>query len=511
MRTSSSILFGTGLTALLVGMLAACSSSDSGTSGAAGGGGSAGSGVDAGKDSGTTTDGGTGEAGNDASDGAVASTDCPASPADAVELQFADADAGIYATPGTMPDPTTSECWYKFTGTKDQVVQLISIAKPSTDPFNTSYLDTVVTLYDANQNQLARNDDPTPRVTNDAQVFTKLPSSGTYYLKLQECNGAFGANSCADAAQITDTTFQIAVALPTQEYTSEGAEPDDDGAHATAIPNTPVTGQAGSYYIQYIGGTFASASDIDVYKVDIPSDLTVPTGSRAALSLDAFPSGTDGDGATTPIGPVWIVESTDSTNVIAKLDVSTQVLQGSESAEISLPVSTGKTYWAYVQHPTGSAGSADFYFAATLLAYGNPVEAETTPGTNDTIGGAQGLTASSNAPTDFYVEGDLPDGDVDFFTVAVPTSGLTNNTVGATCGAATSGSGVRGLQVSLLKSDGATALGANSSATESATTSAQVAAMAFGTETTIAVKIEATQPADTSVTGRYYRCAVFFQ
>ena len=57
---------------------------------------------------------------------------------------------------GSLPDPTSSQDFYKFTGTAGEKVAIVTTAKPTADGFDATYLDLVVTLYDASQKQIAR-------------------------------------------------------------------------------------------------------------------------------------------------------------------------------------------------------------------------------------------------------------------------------------------------------------------------------------------------------------------
>ena len=47
-------------------------------------------------------------------------------------------------------------------------------------------LDTVITLYDPTREQIAENDDSVPRVNTDSEIVIQLPTTGTYYLLVQE-------------------------------------------------------------------------------------------------------------------------------------------------------------------------------------------------------------------------------------------------------------------------------------------------------------------------------------
>jgi len=106
---------------------------------------------------------------------------------------------------GLIENPATEKVFFKFTGTKDQLIGIYTEAKPDQEPFGPTFLDTVVTLYDATgATQLARNDDPSPRTTNDARLFTRLPANGTYCIEVADCNAVFGEENCAPAENIAN-------------------------------------------------------------------------------------------------------------------------------------------------------------------------------------------------------------------------------------------------------------------------------------------------------------------
>ena len=90
-------------------------------------------------------------------------------------------------TPGTLDDPAKSECYYKFEGTKGELLLISTGAKVGGDPFDTSYLDTVVTLFDDTKTQIAQNDDPIPRNTNDATIYTVLAYSRETLVPVLQC------------------------------------------------------------------------------------------------------------------------------------------------------------------------------------------------------------------------------------------------------------------------------------------------------------------------------------
>src|SRR5262249_1616942 len=115
-------------------------------------------------------------------------------------------------TMGSLSDPTTSKDYYKFTGKKGEGMLIFVQAKTlaSMDPFDPAVVDTVVTLYDSKQKQIAFQDDPWPRDSNDPTLFTVLPADDTYYVMVQDCN-AWMSGSCYDPMKITIFDYQLSV------------------------------------------------------------------------------------------------------------------------------------------------------------------------------------------------------------------------------------------------------------------------------------------------------------
>ena len=96
---------------------------------------------------------------------------------------FADAEAingrsaeGVIATPGDLD-------FYKIEAEAGQWLAITTSANPDDTP---GKVDTVITLFDADQNQVAQNDDAYPRRNTDSQLITKVVATGTYYIKLEE-------------------------------------------------------------------------------------------------------------------------------------------------------------------------------------------------------------------------------------------------------------------------------------------------------------------------------------
>lgn len=400
---------------------------------------------------------------------------------------------------GQLDPPESDLDWYKFEGTAGQVIQIIASAKPSTDPFAITFPDVVVTLFDANGTQLAEQDDPTPSNSNDPYLLTVLPSAGTYYLRVLECNvwDKGGAANCSDPAAITNPNYTLYVgelAFTTPGEVKE-AEPNNDAATASSITFAPVANQTGHFYLTALHGTFESETDIDVYSLTVPANLAIDAGSRAVVSFNPQPGGTDGNGSSTMPGEVYLTTKADPATIIAQVDVSL-------GANLGVPVTVGTDYLVFEKRVAAPSGAHDFYFDLPGVATGNPVEQSESA--NDLAATAEALTESTGS---YYIEGNLTSiTDTDHFSVIVPPSEA--DTISVACTAQRSGSGLRGFTMAVLNGDGSAVSGATQ--TETANDDALIDAVATPSgQTKLIVKLTATSQ-DAAVSSTFYRCGIHF-
>jgi hypothetical protein len=437
---------------------------------------------------------------------------CPSTVAAAETLKLTGSDTELA---GTLDDPAKSACYYKLTGVKGAYFYVVTTAKTGSDPFDATYVDTVVTLLDGNQQPIATNDDPTPTTGNDAELFTRLPADGTFYVKVTECHAKADPSRCGPASSITHKGFTVQALLlmqggassPQYTFAVADVEPNETSDSAIAIPY--VKGTAG-YAPSVILGLFESTTDVDVYTIKLPADSPVGVGQRALGYAIPLPWGANGNGSSAPLGKIWIVDPADASHHLAELDAS----QGEPIGKLSPPLKLDTAYYLYVTRAAGTAGSNEFYYVVHEAMRSNPLESDESGGPkNDTVATAEALSATSASnPNAYYIEGDLSTAtDVDYFSAAVPT-GLTKNTVNLSCGSQREGSGLRGLRGTVFRSDGTTLLAADSAATESATDRLLLQSLPLGTETSkVVLKLEATQARDANITGTYWRCALYFQ
>jgi hypothetical protein len=424
-------------------------------------------------------------------------------------------------TSGTLPDPLQSRDYYTFNGTAGDRVFISTVAKgQQADPFNNAFLDLIVTLYDSTQTAIAHQDDPWPYTSNDPHLYAVLPSTGAYYITVEECNLANGPDSCSAAASITTKTYQIAVftlanlAAPVPAV--EGST-DQDGttANAVAIPYTSARAMDGGvggtlYQDDIIAGAFQAGTDVDVYAFKPPADYQHETGYRATATFFLQSTGvTNGDGSTARVR-AWLVDALDTSGKrLAEVDQANygDALSATNSpAAISVPITLDNQYYLFVENREGTTGAHDFYFIVRADDnYFGP--AETADATNDALATAETMKGQHAADgSDWYgVNGDISIAgtDVDHYSVTV-NAGLSLANV--SCDAQRIGSGLRGFTFTLLKTDGTPISGGTMTEAVGTIPRLKDVSLPAG-ETTVILKVEATSQ-DPNVTATNYRCQV---
>jgi hypothetical protein len=403
-----------------------------------------------------------------------------------------------------IDDAQTDADFFKFEGKAGDLYLITASSHPSGTDMDPGYIDTFIELYDTNQKLLATNDDRYPRNNTDSEIVTVLPETGTYYVKLQEwcISPTADANFCDqtyfDALLSFDYVIGAIKLEPGPGQIIE-MEPNNSNMTGTPIAYAP-TPTAGSYYLTVIEGTLPSANDVDWYSFQIPADLTVGAGTRAKTNL-LFPWGaTTGNGSNLKIGMVEVVDPVTAA-VIGAFDMTNEVENTFERGEINTPVTPGKDYLLKVSYGgTQPSGGGDFYFVYQTLTSGNPLEVQEMA--NDMLATPEVLTLSAGTVGSYFVEGDIPVGDIDHFQIN--TLGLP--TLSVACSSQRAGSGVRGLTATILKPDGtAIAMGSQK---ETETASIFLDHIAVGNATDLIVKLEATGAADPTNKGTYYLCGI---
>ncbi|MCO4745120.1 MAG: pre-peptidase C-terminal domain-containing protein [Proteobacteria bacterium] len=423
-----------------------------------------------------------------------------------------DEAAAVYLNSGTSHQgslsPDSDVDYLRFQGYAGQTILLTTDAKPSTDEFAEGYVDLVVTLFDANRVQIAENDDPLVRTTQDSLLYTVLPSTGTYYIRVADfCHWLVlqGSSCPVDTPAISHPEYVVqitALDFGTTNLT-DGNVPESQGTMEYA-PNPGSTGSG--YFSSILSGSFDGPSDEDVYTFTPPSLSNID--HRAQMSFLPFPAGVSANGSTADVKLLWIEDADDPSGTkLAQID-------GGLHNELLLPITADTRYELHVQTDgAATVGSNPFYMLLHFNGDSNPVEAEAlNSGANDTSGNAESLVEGGSADPSYFVAGDLDgDGtDVDWYSVDASTAAgvTTGMTVSVACSSATMGSGVEGLRAELLDSNASTVLG---SATESADQQSFFGDVALpSSPTQLFLRVSATGQSQT-VAGTHYQCGVHFR
>jgi hypothetical protein len=393
--------------------------------------------------------------------------------------------------------------YYTFEGTKGQALYIYTTAKTGMDPFDPRDPDLVITMYDENKQQIAENDDPFPRRSNDSEIYTILPADGTYYVRVLECNAweKGGPSVCSAAGDIEDTsyTFGILRLDPTLQSVTGETAPDNTEAMPDAVKYQKAGMMAGAYVISTVDGFYSDMNDRDVYSFKLPTDYVLGADERLVGYFSLLPSGPTGNGSTAPTGEISIVDPT-TMIAVAKID-------GSLSEDMSPPLQADKDYLLFVDAPKmgGDFAANPFYFVLHNGGGSNPVEKEKLPLENDTTAMAEVLTAAMGTQS-FFVEGDvtIAGTDVDFFSMTVPTGMTKANMI---CGAQRSGSGLRSFKMSLIGKDGTTVI---KTGVEAADADLLFQDLNVTAGDMVYLKVEAAMQ-DPAVTSTFYRCGVHFR
>lgn len=367
--------------------------------------------------------------------------------------------------------------FFRFEGTAGDWVVISTEANPEDNPM---MIDTVVTLYDSARTQIAENDDAVPRNNTDSEIVIRLPSTGTYYVEVEEFTTWMTG---MPAEGMPSYTYGLTVgAIVDGGAFNIDTEAGDDAASAQALR---FGGTGGN--IAFTLGTFNDATDVDVFSFTVAMPLQL-------LSVDVMPAGPTGYGSTRASGEMWVTNMA-GTEIIARINPRDAM---QDDLSPSLPMGS---YLLWVGADGGTAGTNDHYVLKALLGQENPVEMETVAGTNDLVAGAEPLSVTDDMGVlRGFILAHLSATDVDMFSFDVPAGRQMN----VFCGSASSGSGLQGLRVELLGEAGTTMLGMG---TETATEGASVTMVTVAAPGTHYIRISATGQ-DATVTGNFARCGV---
>ncbi|WP_437933120.1 hypothetical protein [Sorangium sp. So ce341] len=446
--------------------------------------------------------------------GVATSTSSGAGPVDDGNDSIEEAEelpAGNNGLEGTLEPLEEDADYYSFIGTKGLPVYLVTDAKPSDAERDPTYPDTVITLLDADGNQIAQNDDPQDGFTNDSELLTVLPADGEYFVVIQDCNAAFPEsafpNGCFDPAEVVSFDYSVQV-LPLDLAASETdslvaeVEPNNDAEQAVSMPYE-LNQDESAYFTTFVFGSFTDEADVDVYSFTPPETPEFENALLAQLSFSG-PSGPEGNGSTVDVSEVAVFNATDLTSAYAKVDPS-------KGGDIAVPVEAGQEYFVFVKRPAGEVGENDFYILLHSRTSSDPLEAEEE--TNGDVATPEGGLVSfpnGGGGVSFAVEGKLAGTeetpDVDVYELPLDDTGE-GWTISVICGAQRHGSGVRELRAEVLNGDG-TEIGAAYAETETEAEDLFVNAKAIPEApegNRLLVRVSAGTPA-ADVTSRGYNC-----
>lgn len=415
-----------------------------------------------------------------------------------------------------LPSATSGD-YYSFTGAAGDTLLLLAYAQILDDVGNgADRIDTVVTLYDSNHNQIAQDDDAWPRFASDSELFFKVPATGTYFFSVQDCHATSLGNCGSTTSTATNFEYETAVFHVARLNAPEvfaGLTQDGTIAHAATVTytvpdNAPDAGNGKNDYGRYIlDGRFDSTSDVHVFAFTPPADTDVTAGAPVTAEFWVQPIGANnGDGSTSNV-QLWVTEGTgiDPIGYVDQSNYGDGDNMTNGALDFSVPVTLGTQYYLHVAHAgSTSTPATDYYFIGHGV--GNPslntIEVEP----NNSVSAPQAITAGGNGV--FGVVGTLTSGDEDWFQVDAPTG---STKVSISCSAQRSGSGLRGFTFGLYTASGATAtLVAGTEATEVANADLGVSAIALPSGMThFFLKLTATSQ-DGEVTGKYYGCGLSY-
>ena len=407
-------------------------------------------------------------------------------------------------------DPTGDVDYFSFAGTKGQVVYFRVAAQTLSNvnkPYDPDTVDVIMTVLGPDKQQIAFNDDPLGGGSNDSEIVTVLPSDGTYYVRVEECNTWLAAHPQAGnvgcgTPDKSNTDYTLSVLSLTDGAGTLHAEKEtgDTEKEATELPYAKFTD--GKYYATFLMGTFKGIVDVDVYHFTVPADypVTDPT-ARGSINLKMFPGTTNGDGSSAPMGTAWLASDAAPTAMLAQIDLA-------KSNALEPPIKFGKGYFFFTVRASGAFTDREFYFFNFYAGEGNPVE--TKESANDVATGAE--TAKSGQTVGGgqagFIEGDIINGakDVDWWVWNVP-AGSGGGQLFAVCGSQSVGSGTRSFKIELFSDAGKTPI-TSGSQVEDVTKGIYIDKLVAPADGgTVYIKVTAgSQAAD--VSSSFYRCGV---
>jgi cysteine-rich repeat protein len=373
---------------------------------------------------------------------------------------------GVIGVPGDLD-------WYSFTAEEGQWVAMGTTANADDDP---TKIDTVITLYDADGNQVAENDDGYPRRNTDSQLILRLPGAGTYFVKVQEWSSWQNETAEGDRSY----TYRLFVNVLAIEDIGGGAVYGEEGGNDADSAITLDTETKA-----LILSDLADSSDVDVYSFSVTDE------TKAHFSAQLMPLGTDGYGSTATGTRMWVTPAGNADSITAR------IAHVAKTDEVSPGGLALGDYHLWVAHSGDAVGANDFYVIKFGLAGDNPPELS--EDTNDTLASAEALEANTQGDaTRYFILANMGAGDVDYYSFELAAG----KSISVACGSASSGSGVEGFRAELRSADDNVIAGADE--TDEGVYIRQIAGQPAGT---YYLRLSATG-VSSEIDGTWARCGV---
>ncbi len=400
--------------------------------------------------------------------------------------------------------------YYTFEGAAGQALGIFSFAQDTA--FDPNTVDLVMTVYGADMKQVAFNDDPTPRVDNDSSLLLILPADGTYYVTMQECWTIIESlgGACADPQIKPNNTYGLIMIDVSDTEVASGAYTRDDETGDTPAEANLLTynkSADGPYELSHAYGLFEDETDVDVFSFTIPEDTTVNSG-RSTGDFWLYPSGSGQSGATMSVGKLSISAAAEPDVILVQIDGTVPHPDDFSTREITAPLELGVEYLLWVAHPGGAAGANDFYYVSHAAGGSNPVEAAEAD--NNELATAELLPpqADPDGSLHYFIDGNIIEdaADVDHYKVELPETLAAEMKLYLACGAALSGSGLRGVTASIHDAEGTMLPGATVTESDKKDLFIEAIDIPEGA-TEIVFKVTAESQAE-DVASDFYRCGM---
>lgn len=347
---------------------------------------------------------------------------------------FADAD------PITVDgDPTRARIgepgdqdFYTFDGTAGDWIVLFTQTEDPGD--GSEFVDCVLQVFDGSMAMIAENDDAIPRgavgTGTDSEIIIQLPETGIYYVMVQEFSQ--WSDMMLPNEGGLDYLYSLAVTSLDDSLDQINVE--------TEMGTTPIVAghtRGSEADFSLIAGSFADASDVDVYSFSIMF--------RRNTSFQLMPIGPMGHGSSTFPGRMWITNA-DGSEIIARIDDADML------DTINPPLPDAGDYQLHVEAPS-TTGANPFYVLKSFRGpRDNPPEREEATNGDPTTPEVLTQTPDATVPEqrEAFIRPDLPEADVDWYSFEV----MAGENINVGCGSRTAGSGIEDLTATVFASTG---------------------------------------------------------